>query len=150
VPPDFDVYQPPKAETAPAATAEKLYSPRQVAVATFLGSPIAGCCLLGSNYAVLGRPGARVQALLVGVVASAVVIGLAFILPKNFPNTVLPIAYTYGVYGFAEQFQRKTHEARFAAAGQPSYWKVVGIGVASLILILGLIVVAAIVTGYEG
>ena len=51
----IEIYQPPSSDLkAPRRDVGRLYSPGQVSVAAFPGSPIAGCWLLGSNYRVVG------------------------------------------------------------------------------------------------
>jgi hypothetical protein len=137
MPSELDVYQPPKSDIAAAgATQGKLYTPPQVGVASFLGGPIAGCLLLASNYAALERPSARIQAIVWGLVATAATLALALVLPERFPNTAIPIAYTAALYNFAKYTQDKTYVDHLAAAGRQPYWKVITIGVASLVAVL--------------
>jgi hypothetical protein len=115
-----------------------------VSVAAFIGGPFAGCWLLGANYGVLGRPAARRQAIVWGAVATVALLVLAVVLPKNFPNIVLPVAYTSTLYSFANGRQGKDYEARVAAVGRQSHWKVVGVALASMILLLVPLVLYAV------
>jgi hypothetical protein len=133
--PELDVYQPPKAEIGTSTERPRLYSAQQVAVATFIGGPIAGCLLLGSNYGALGKPSQRLQVIVMGAVATAGVLALALVLPKNFPNSIVPVAYTIALRSFA-----KTVEGPTPPTVRQSWWKAVGIGFASLIMLLVLFV----------
>jgi len=134
-----DYYRPPKADleapgTAPtAAVAGLVYSVRQIAVATFLGTPLAGALLLGANFRALGKPASRKPAIIWGVVATVVVMVLAFILPDRMPNSVLPIAYTMGMRQAALQLQGAALTAHAQASGpHQSNWRVFGISMACL------------------
>ena len=72
--------------------AVKLFSAGQITLATFLGAPIAGCLLLARNYRELGNGAAAWQSLVAGIVSTILLFLIAFWLPENFPNMVLPIA----------------------------------------------------------
>jgi hypothetical protein len=114
-----------------ASLANKAYSPGQVTAAAFIGLPIAGCILLASNFTLFGAPERRSQALIWGFVSTIAVLLLAFVLPENFPNAVIPAAYTSAM----QQIARKTQAIQFyeyIEAGGPkhSHWRVFGIGVA--------------------
>src|SRR5690242_3684427 len=110
--PELDVYQPPKAALdAVSAGQPKLYTWQQVALATFLGAPLAGCLLLGSNAAAKGKPKERLQMIVVGAVATVAVLALALILPKNFPNTIVPVSYTIAIRQYAKGIEGETAPA---------------------------------------
>jgi hypothetical protein len=96
--------------------------------------------LLASNYAALGRASRRVQAIVWGFVSTVLVILVGLALPKNFPNSILPVAYTSALYQYAKTMQGPDFQARLAAAGRQSTWKAVGIGVASLVVLVALVV----------
>jgi len=147
MPPELDVYQPPKTEVGVSSAEQpRFYSARQVWIASFIGGPMAGCLLLGSNYAALGRASARVRAIVVGVVATVVLFALVLVLPKNFPHSAVPMAYSGALYGFAKTTEGAAHQGRPPAAHQSS-WKAVGIGFASLIMLLVLFVSYFVLVG---
>ena len=133
---DKNLYRPPSAEVAvEGGIGQPLYSPGQVAAAAFLGSPIAGCWLLASNFGELGLPGPRRDTLIAGVVATAIVFVLALSLPEDFPNLVIPMAYTFGLLYIARQSQGEAFRKHMDAGGQRhSHWRVILIGVVSLIV----------------
>jgi len=107
----------------------KVYSAGQVAGAAFLGGPIAGCVLLGSNFGLFGNSDARQQALGWGVIATVGLWGITLFLPENFPAFALPAAYTFALHRIAERLQGGDIRAFFDAGGQrQSNLRVVGIG----------------------
>ncbi|MEO7033178.1 MAG: hypothetical protein ABI548_04935 [Polyangiaceae bacterium] len=133
---------------APDATVvdSPLYSPGQVALATFLGSPIAGCWLLAANYAVLGERDARRRTLVYGAIATVVVLAIAFVLPEHVPNVVLPAAYTATLREIANRRQGKLFNAHIQRGGRKhSNWRVAGIGLAWLAAVLVAVVIVLLV-----
>ena len=134
-----DVYKPPRADlTEPGSTAAaKLYAPGQVALAAFLGTPMAGCWLLAQNFKVLGKPGSHQRALIGGVLGTLALIGVALLLPARVPNSVLPIAYTFGLRELAKSLQGAAFAAHIAAGRQKqSSWRAAGIGLLGFAVIL--------------
>lgn len=73
------------------STAPWLYSPNQIALATFLGAPLAGAVLMALNYRRLGHRPAAWKTALLGVAATALLIPLAMVLPSWFPGPALPV-----------------------------------------------------------
>jgi len=124
----------------------KVYSPGQVAGAAFVGSPIAGCILLASNFALFGSPERRQLTLFWGVLSTVAVFVLAFVLPENFPNSVLPAAYTVALHRVAMHTQGTLFDAFIESGGSKhSNWRVLGIGLACLVGVMAaLFVVAAL------
>ena len=146
MPSELDVYQPPKAEVVASSPAQRwLYTPQQVSVASFIGGPLAGCILIGSNQAARGEPRARSWTILLGVVATIVVLGVGFALPEHFPNSVLPIAYTGALYGVAQAIEQR-HPNQLSSANRQPYWKVIGIGFACLVVLVVPIVIYVLIT----
>lgn len=141
-------YAPPKADvggpTAAAAAAgvpapvEQLYSPNQIAIGAFLGSPLAAGWLAAHNYRAMRQPQDAGRALGLGIIATIVVMALAYYLPESVPSVVLPIAYCVGIYQLADsKFKAVIAAHRTAGGTMRSSWRVVGIG-----LLCALVVVA--------
>src|SRR6266704_1754358 len=87
--------------TSRVTEAVKLYTPRQVGMAAFLGTPLGGAVLIALNYVRLGnRKGAR-MAIVLGFAATAALIGLALWLPipKSFPHAVIPMLAAWATWG---------------------------------------------------
>jgi hypothetical protein len=120
-----------------AALPTKVYSPGQVAGAAFVGSPIAGCILLASNFSLFGAPDQRRRALIGGILATIAVIALGFFLPPDFPNAVMPAAYTTALLYFANRTQASDIEAFIASGGSKhSHWRVFGIGLFWMLVVV--------------
>jgi hypothetical protein len=110
-----------------------LYSPGHIAWATFLGAPIAGCVLLALNYKRFGDATSATLALIFGLIGTVVLLAIAFVLPDNFPNSVLPAAYTFGMFQCAKSLQGDALEHRLAnGATKGSGWAAAGIGILCL------------------
>ena len=147
-------YAPPKAKLTEAEAdgsslpgfpvESRPFTPRQHFVASFLGAPIAAAWLAAHNYRALARPQDARQVLISGIVATLVVFGIAFVLPEDFPNAVLPLAYCVVVLTLAKQRFGDLVDAHRAAGGEVgSWWRVVGIGLLSFIVV-GLILTALV------
>jgi hypothetical protein len=143
-----DAYKPPNAELVePRLGAAKLYSPRQVAGAAFLGSPLAGCWLLAQNYAVLGIERARKPLLVWGVLGSLAILGVSLALPERFLSVVLPVGYTIAFLQIARALQGPEFEEHVRAGGQKHVWRVVGIGILCAVLFIGAAVPVVLLMG---
>jgi hypothetical protein len=146
-----DLYKPPNAAlTETGSETGALYSPLQVAGASLLGGPIAACWLLAENYAELGNPDARRKALIWGVAGTIAILASAFALPQGFPSSILPTAYSFGLYQVAKTFQGPEIDARLAAGQRKqSVWRVIGIGLVSLVLIFAALIAILLVLPRE-
>jgi hypothetical protein len=154
-------YAPPKTELTEADAdggslpgfpiESKPHTPRQHFVAAFLGAPIAAAWLAAHNYRALARPQDARQVVMWGIVATVVVFGIAVVLPEDFPNAVLPLAYCVVVLMLAKQQFGDLVDAHRAAGGETApWWRAVGIGFLSLIVV-GLILTALVfVLAYAG
>jgi hypothetical protein len=122
----------------------KMYNPNQVGLASFIGSPMAGAWLIGSNFATIGRHGERTKTLLAGFVATLVVFALASALPDGFPGTVVALGYTFGLREAARRLQARDIAHVLVTGGtQHSAWRAAGVGFLCLLVVL--VVVGGIV-----
>lgn len=126
-----------------AGTSGPLYSPRQLAIAAFLGSPLAAAWFAAANFKALAQPAQARLILYWGVGLLAVVTIVSFLLPDGVPNSVLPIAYSMGVYYSAKNRFEEAVRLHLASGGKlGSWWRVVGVSLlVSLVLVLVLVVV---------
>jgi hypothetical protein len=142
---DFNPYAPPSAQSdglsAHAGIGEPLFTDRQVAGATFLGSPLAGFILLAINERRMGRPERFAKQVLLGVVATAVVLAVSLIMPPEMPGFAVALAYVLGMQQLARHTQGEDIMERLSA-GTPkaSAWVAVGVGLGCFV---GLIVLVA-------
>jgi hypothetical protein len=131
-----------------AATANvPLYSSSAVALATFLGTPAAGTLLMAVNYRRTGRTGSAVTAFSLGLLISAVAVGLGYVAPQNF-TVSLGVALLALTRYLAEKLQGRLVAEHLSRGGKMgSRWVAAGIGVAFLCLILGAVVLPVYVHG---
>lgn len=128
-------YAPPA--NPPASTSRvALYSPGHIAWAAFLGAPIAGCVLVALNYRRFGNSAAANFALIAGLIGTLIIMAIAFFVPDNFPNFVVPAAYTFGMYASAKTLQGREFEHRLANGDiKGSAWVATGIGLLFMVVL---------------
>ncbi len=125
---------------------KRLYSPPQIGAAAFIGTPLPACWMLAQNYTVLGKRSQARRALVYGLLGTVALLGLACILPDKFPKMPLPLAYTFAIRELAKKLQGAEVNAHLAAGGaRQSNWRVLGVGVAGLALVLATFVVLVLV-----
>ena len=121
---------------------ERLWSPRQIGVAAFLGSPLAAGWFFSRNYLAFGEEAGARRVLWLGLAATAAVLATAFFLPRNFPNAVLPAAYAFAIERYASSCFGTAYEKHVALDGaKGSWWTVVTIGLLSCVLLIALAVI---------
>ena len=147
---DSNPYAPPKAAVADAVERlptevspdTMLYSVGQITLATFLGAPLAGGWLIARNYKALGQPEKAGMNLFWSIVGTLVLIGLAFVLPDNFPNIGISVVSVIAVKSWADaQFGKLLGRHRAANGKVHSWWRAVGIGVLCLAIMITAIMI---------
>jgi nicotinamide riboside transporter PnuC len=129
----------------------RLFSVGQIAVATFLGSPLPGILLIAKNCSSKGRQSEARSTALWAIGFTVAVIVLAFILPDSVPASGLAIGYTMGVFQWAKQKQGKEIEEHIANGGSlASWWTTIGIGLAGLVVVGALIFGVVLVIPIDG
>ena len=96
--------QPPPPFAVPPP-ADRLYSPGDVALATFLGAPAAGGVVLALNYRKWGQKPLAAATVAVGVVVTAILGWLAWIVPSYIPSVVFLAPQVIGGYLVAKWLQ---------------------------------------------
>jgi hypothetical protein len=115
----------------------KLYSPKQVVGAAFLGSPIAGGIVMAANFRAFGDDARAKVTMQISAALTIIVFILAYYLPERTPSSLLPAAYCGAFLWYANKYQLKRFERHIEAGGpQQSNWRVAGIGIACLIAVL--------------
>jgi len=112
-----------------------LYSPAAVGLATFLGSPLAGTVFMAINYRRLGKTGAAVCALVVGLLATVILVALG-VVTQSSAGVGIGIAGFLGTLFAAKALQGPTVEQHQAAGG-----KIGSTGIAAVVglLFLGIV-----------
>jgi hypothetical protein len=120
-------------------TSNKLFSRAAITFATFLGSPLAGCALLATNYSRLGQPKPARLSVIWGAASTIFLAGLTLFLPKWFPSFAIPAAYTFTIYNLATSLQWRAYKAHIESGeGRASLWAATAVGLAGLLVFLGL------------
>ncbi|QIF03719.1 hypothetical protein [Roseimicrobium sp. ORNL1] len=125
---------------ASAPTDQKLYSPGQIALAAFIGAPLAACWFWSRNYLQLGNKAASTQCLIWGVVSTVVLFTVTWFLPDNFPGSGIPIGYTIGFFMAVKGAHGPIIDQHLAGGGRLGSWGAV-IGI-SLLFFAGILAVA--------
>src|SRR5215469_7065457 len=95
----------------------RLYTSRQIAVATFFGSPLAAGWLFRQNYLALGDEARAARSLWLGLGVTAVLFAIAFFLPENFPHALVPAVYTFAVERYASVTFSGAYDKHIAEGG---------------------------------
>ena len=125
-------------------TASRLYSPRQISLAAFIGSPVAACWCFARNYRQLGNPERAQKWLIWGGGGSFVFIVLLCLIPgaQRLPHYIIPLAYSLALQEVAKRIQGDAVAQHISAGGRlASWWLVVGISLLFLIAVFGLLMV---------
>jgi hypothetical protein len=124
----------------------RVWSPRQIGLAALLGSPLAAAFFFSRNYVALFNGAGATRVLGLGVVATILVGVLAFFLPRNLPNSVLPAIYTIAIERYAAHCF-ETRYAEYVANGgtKGSWWTVVGISLLACIVLFALLIIGVYV-----
>jgi hypothetical protein len=137
--------------TASAPTGQRLYSPGQIALAAFIGSPVAACWFWSRNYLNLGQPTSSKKCLFWGAVGTVVLFTGGWFLPKNVPGSGIAVGYTIGFLMAARgAFESIIHQHLAKGGRLGSWWAVVGISVLCLLGILAATVGVVFLLVYLG
>ncbi len=122
-------------EVAPAATrpTQKLYTAQAIAIAAFLGGPLAGAYLMSLNYMLLGDEEAGQQTIKWGLAGFALLILLFVFMPAQIDEVVPDIVYTVAYTGLFYYLSKKLQGAYLAHHRQlrgrfMTRWRAVGVG----------------------
>jgi hypothetical protein len=135
--PQYPQYTPP---------AYRLYDVGAVALAAFLGSPLAGTVLIASNYRKLGQGGNGFLALLLGAAAS---VGEIYIGLTSTKSPAIATLVLFAVTWFAaKELQGNAIKTHVAWGGKLfSYWRAVGVATLTTLVLGGGVVAYLYYTG---
>jgi hypothetical protein len=138
---------PARRESPTRAPTYKLFDADSVALATFLGSPLAGGVLMAINSHRLGKSRSAKQEVIRGVAYTALAFLLGHFLPKS-PSFGVAAALIVAMRQFADSRQRaavKQHVDQGGAKG--SLWVAAGIGLGITAGIVCLVIVGLMFAG---
>ena len=143
---DRNPYSPPGTPVADVASSGPLYSPRQIYLASFLGSPIAAAWLFHRNFLTLGNESRAQLALGLGVAATVALFVVGMYLPKGSPNLLVPIVYSFAIYQYATLVFKAAYEKHLTSGGRRgSWWMVIGVSLLAAMLVFGVAIALAFV-----
>jgi hypothetical protein len=132
-----------------AAPAYTLFDSNAVAFATFLGTPVAGATLMLVNERRLGRAGRGLLILLLSIVITGLVVLATWSIPQGL-SIVFTVALIVGMRLAADKLEGavvKTHLQNGGRLG--SNWSAFWTGIAYLVGIVAVVVVAVVVPTYR-
>lgn len=120
---------------------QKLYSPAQIFLGSYIGGPLSATYLLKKNFDNLGKHNEARNTLASGLLFSAVIVFILPFLPEKTPNSLIPLIYTGVAQGIALQYQLKKNEIKESKIFTfQSNWRVLLITLIGLITFLAIIV----------
>lgn len=121
----------------------RLYTERAIRLATFLGGPLVAGYLIASNYKQLSEPGKVQRTWMIAIIATIVIMIVAFLLPANTPPYIIPFVYTFGTYYLVQNIQGEKIKIHVAEGGQlQPMWKAVVAGSIGLLFIVAVVFAA--------
>jgi hypothetical protein len=116
----------------------RLFTPEQVAMATFFGAPLAGSVVMALNYRRVGLAQKALPAVFLGLVSTAALVVLSVLLPDGARPFLagLPIGSVMAMLAVARSVQGPLVTFHVGTGGgRGSGWSAAGIGIASAILL---------------
>lgn len=87
-----------------------LYSPNQILAVAFIGGPLATLFALKQNYDALANPVGSQLVVRWGVAFVVALLSVIPFLPQDFPQMVIPLAYSFAARSIAEGSQRSRQQ----------------------------------------
>lgn len=126
-------YAPPKSDSeSPTAASTALYTPGQIAAAAFFGTLAASAWLARANLVTIGQRERGNRVLLTGIVITAAIFGVSFVLPDNIPGVV----YTVPQILLARRLAQDEFGAHLELHDRASNWGVFRTCLASIAIIV--------------
>lgn len=127
---------------------EKLYSDKSISLGAFLGGPLAAAILLRRNFLNLKNEKAALYAVIIGTLATLVIIGVAFAFPTDEYDTLLRVLIPAFTVGLSALITEKTMGKQIARQkevenGFYSSWKAAGVALVTLVILLGCLLAVA-------
>jgi len=130
----------------------KLYSNREITIATYFGGPMAAGYLVKKNYQVMGDSKKGVLSLVIGIVSTILIFAGIFSLPDSIidkiPQPLIPLIYTAIISLLVNKLQGpfiKFHKSNGGLIH--SGWKAAGVGAVSLLILIASVALTAFIAG---
>lgn len=116
---------------------ERIWSPRQISVAAFLGSPLAAAWFFSRNFLAFGDELRSRRSLWLGLAFTALALAVAYLLPTGFPDALVPLIYTGAIELYASSCFKSAYEKHTAEGWvKGSWWSVVWISLTTCMLLI--------------
>jgi hypothetical protein len=120
----------------------ELFDANAVFLAALLGSPVAGGILMAINYKRLGKGGAAVGAIVMGIGVTAIAALAGYFTPGTYAAGI-SVAFVVAMKGLAQAMQGKAVEHHEQLGGElASRWAAAGVGLVMLAVLSGVLFVA--------
>jgi hypothetical protein len=124
-------------EVSEATFAQRIYTPHQILVASFFGTPIAAAWFAAANLRAFARQGQARRVIVLGIAATLVAMVVAFYVPESMPRTTWPLAYSFAIYVVALRIFEGECAAYLSKGGlRGSWWQVIGVSLLFSIAVL--------------
>jgi hypothetical protein len=115
----------------------RLFDSTSVALATFLGSPVAGASLMALNYRRMGKGSSATVVFILCLGVTGLAIGFGYLIPP-YATTVVAVALVVSMKNAAKALQGPAVEAHICEGrALGSRWVATGLGIAYLALLFG-------------
>jgi len=115
----------------------KVYSPTQAALGSFIGGPIASIYFIKQNYHAINRNEFASKALTYGGAIVVFLVALLPFLPENFPNMIIPLVTVVLTRVIVEKYQFDRKQiVEDESLNFHSGWQVFIVGVVSFCLFI--------------
>jgi hypothetical protein len=129
--------------TSALLPSSRLYSSRQIYVASFIGTPLAAAWFMACNWAALGDEPRALRYLWLGFGATIAALAVAIVLPDKTPHILWPLLYSVAIYQWAKVLFDRLFGPFISNGGvKGSWWVVVGVSVLAMIIVFGMILAA--------
>ena len=120
-----------------AKPAYDLYDSRAVALATFLGTPVAGGLVMALNYRRLGWAGTAVKTMIAAIAGTGLLILVGWNIPQGL-DSIIAIGVMFGMKAIARSLQGGTIAEHVEGGGKlASMWGACWIGLTTLAVVFG-------------
>ncbi|MBD1366062.1 hypothetical protein IDJ77_19785 [Mucilaginibacter sp. ZT4R22] len=124
---------------------EKIYTVKQIQVATFLGGPLVAGYLIANNFRAFNEYDKAKKAWLIAIAATVAVFALIFVIPESvkIPNIAFPLIYSWATYILVTKYQAQQMKEHIRAGGQSYNWgraivvALIGVAVTVVLLVIG-------------
>lgn len=126
---------------------EKIYSEKAIRIGTFFAGPlVAGYCI-AENFKAFNDFEKAKNTWIITTLSMIAIIGLIFIIPDNFPSILFPVLYSVVASYFLKKFQEQDIQNHIQNGGETfGGWRVVLIGLLSILIFFGIIMSVVLLT----